>query len=125
MIRRPPRSTLFPYTTLFRSRPREGGRDPVVVVHEKAADPPEGVPERHGGRRELAGPARRDALAPAVEQDGDDAAEEAAVPDEPPATEQRVPLSREQHVPQLRPDDAADHGGEDDVRGGVLVHAPG
>src|SRR5258708_28914142 len=23
MIRRPPRSTLFPYTTLFRSRPRE------------------------------------------------------------------------------------------------------
>src|SRR3712207_7241933 len=24
MIRRPPRSTLFPYTTLFRSRPRDG-----------------------------------------------------------------------------------------------------
>src|SRR2546430_10433972 len=24
MIRRPPRSTLFPYTTLFRSRPPEG-----------------------------------------------------------------------------------------------------
>src|SRR5437588_7113725 len=30
MIRRPPRSTLFPYTTLFRSRWREGTlRDPV------------------------------------------------------------------------------------------------
>src|SRR2546429_1150347 len=26
MIRRPPRSTLFPYTTLFRSRPPPGGR---------------------------------------------------------------------------------------------------
>src|SRR6201986_5554919 len=26
MIRRPPRSTLFPYTTLFRSRQPEGGR---------------------------------------------------------------------------------------------------
>src|SRR5688572_32755790 len=26
MIRRPPRSTLFPYTTLFRSHPRGGGR---------------------------------------------------------------------------------------------------
>src|SRR3989442_3936496 len=26
MIRRPPRSTLFPYTTLFRSRRREGHR---------------------------------------------------------------------------------------------------
>src|SRR2546427_6606298 len=29
MIRRPPRSTLFPYTTLFRSGPRE-----VLVEHE-------------------------------------------------------------------------------------------
>src|SRR2546422_7078560 len=30
MIRRPPRSTLFPYTTLFRSRPgRGGGRRPA------------------------------------------------------------------------------------------------
>src|SRR3712207_6999635 len=28
MIRRPPRSTLFPYTTLFRSRPRRGRRRP-------------------------------------------------------------------------------------------------
>src|SRR2546427_7965042 len=27
MIRRPPRSTLFPYTTLFRSAPRPGGND--------------------------------------------------------------------------------------------------
>src|SRR5690349_23738690 len=26
MIRRPPRSTLFPYTTLFRSGARDGGR---------------------------------------------------------------------------------------------------
>src|SRR2546422_10199444 len=26
MIRRPPRSTLFPYTTLFRSRDRQGAR---------------------------------------------------------------------------------------------------
>src|SRR3712207_7554734 len=34
MIRRPPRSTLFPYTTLFRSQddrePREAGRDDGV-----------------------------------------------------------------------------------------------
>src|SRR3712207_6886716 len=29
MIRRPPRSTLFPYTTLFRSGPRTGERDDV------------------------------------------------------------------------------------------------
>src|SRR2546425_8395301 len=46
MIRRPPRSTLFPYTTLFRSRadvrdrPRAGGRD-------ADPEPPIGVLEAH------------------------------------------------------------------------------
>src|SRR5690606_39613591 len=30
MIRRPPRSTLFPYTTLFRSR--EAGLEPVAIM---------------------------------------------------------------------------------------------
>src|SRR3712207_7028946 len=33
MIRRPPRSTLFPYTTLFRSEPVIAVRDHVGVVH--------------------------------------------------------------------------------------------
>src|SRR2546428_1763033 len=32
MIRRPPRSTLFPYTTLFRSLPRAGHRDLRAAV---------------------------------------------------------------------------------------------
>src|SRR2546429_6893076 len=32
MIRRPPRSTLFPYTTLFRSFCRGAGRIPLRVV---------------------------------------------------------------------------------------------
>src|SRR5688572_32369727 len=32
MIRRPPRSTLFPYTTLFRSRRRQPGLENDVVV---------------------------------------------------------------------------------------------
>src|SRR5688572_32096782 len=42
MIRRPPRSTLFPYTTLFRSRPLlpRGGA---------------GLPRRRGGDRPLPG----------------------------------------------------------------------
>src|SRR3712207_8299498 len=39
MIRRPPRSTLFPYTTLFRSHPQ------VAKVHHLAYLP-EGSPER-------------------------------------------------------------------------------
>src|SRR3989441_12042781 len=44
MIRRPPRSTLFPYTTLFRSR---GGREPA---------PPPGGPEP----RVMSDPAQRE-----------------------------------------------------------------
>src|SRR3712207_7710628 len=39
MIRRPPRSTLFPYTTLFRSRPPEGGtRDGVGKGNRAGSD---------------------------------------------------------------------------------------
>src|SRR3712207_6859544 len=38
MIRRPPRSTLFPYTTLFRSRRRPGGGERgAVLVHVAVA----------------------------------------------------------------------------------------
>src|SRR5438093_2024832 len=47
MIRRPPRSTLFPYTTLFRSPAQAPG-------------PPERAPRP--GARELRGRARRSAL---------------------------------------------------------------
>src|SRR3712207_7135645 len=49
MIRRPPRSTLFPYTTLFRSRVHEGGRGVtdrshrLVGLHER-------LDQRDGGR---------------------------------------------------------------------------
>src|SRR3712207_8769326 len=40
MIRRPPRSTLFPYTTLFRSAPEPGplGANSLVVVELTGAD---------------------------------------------------------------------------------------
>src|SRR2546422_4312299 len=36
MIRRPPRSTLFPYTTLFRSLVDHRGRDPLAL-HDRVA----------------------------------------------------------------------------------------
>src|SRR3712207_8071587 len=41
MIRRPPRSTLFPYTTLFRSRLTgvDGHRDPLVALQRRQLDP--------------------------------------------------------------------------------------
>src|SRR2546422_10508485 len=42
MIRRPPRSTLFPYTTLFRS-PRDGGRE-RGGAGSRAQDPGGGGP---------------------------------------------------------------------------------
>src|SRR2546429_6877757 len=46
MIRRPPRSTLFPYTTLFRSRQGDGERVPTLRRRRPAGD--------HGGlRRDL------------------------------------------------------------------------
>src|SRR5260370_1609062 len=38
MIRRPPRSTLFPYTTLFRSA-RQGVDAGFLVLHPALADP--------------------------------------------------------------------------------------
>src|SRR2546426_7518266 len=38
MIRRPPRSTLFPYTTLFRSLAHDGC-PPVGSTHEDVEDP--------------------------------------------------------------------------------------
>src|SRR5256884_7543869 len=45
MIRRPPRSTLFPYTTLFRS-PQDGGSEPHPTAPQGTIvwqDPPPGV----------------------------------------------------------------------------------
>src|SRR2546430_12837658 len=41
MIRRPPRSTLFPYTTLFRSLPEGGGQElaAVVRIQQPAGEP--------------------------------------------------------------------------------------
>src|SRR3712207_7487365 len=40
MIRRPPRSTLFPYTTLFRSEPCDLSRHEAGAVHQIAQNQP-------------------------------------------------------------------------------------
>src|SRR2546427_1847123 len=45
MIRRPPRSTLFPYTTLFRSQWREYPYPFVYGMHDPALFPTEGFRE--------------------------------------------------------------------------------
>src|SRR3712207_7522731 len=71
MIRRPPRSTLFPYTTLFRSRAaptradsraRRRGRD--------GAQPRAKFLLRRGGRGELRGRAARQARQPGARARG-------------------------------------------------------
>src|SRR5438876_7342757 len=50
MRRRPPRSTLFPYTTLFRSR-LETGRTHQIRVHLAALGHPVAGDAVYGGRR--------------------------------------------------------------------------
>src|SRR2546429_3643677 len=51
MIRRPPRSTLFPYTTLFRSDSR-GDRQPRAgAAAEGAGAPGRGAPDPYRGAR--------------------------------------------------------------------------
>src|SRR2546426_9367454 len=50
MIRRPPRSTLFPYTTLFRSHPRAPHRDLRVETHRPDLPP---HPADRSGARDL------------------------------------------------------------------------
>src|SRR5258708_18723113 len=69
MIRRPPRSTLFPYTTLFRSvqRPREGPHRPARAAavagprddQGEAARNVRRVPERRGAAQERGGEDRK------------------------------------------------------------------
>src|SRR5690349_23914528 len=62
MLRRPPRSTLFPYTTLFRSRSRRG------VVAPPACRPGRPAPAPRSDRAAARRPARRDRRAARSEE---------------------------------------------------------
>src|SRR5690625_7357175 len=55
MIRRPPRSTLFPYTTLFRSHQRRARRSAGAGGGVVARGPPAGGHLRGGHGRDLCG----------------------------------------------------------------------
>src|SRR3712207_8980138 len=60
MIRRPPRSTLFPYTTLFRSRRRGSRRDRGVEGGvARAAEHSASRPQRHPLQHDALRPPRR------------------------------------------------------------------
>src|SRR2546422_5350900 len=47
MIRRPPRSTLFPYTTLFRSRARRARAPRVRAARQRVVGLPDAVGAQH------------------------------------------------------------------------------
>src|SRR3712207_8767102 len=51
MIRRPPRSTLFPYTTLFRSEPVGPVEPPDLHRDQRQDDPANRRPERRVAQR--------------------------------------------------------------------------
>src|SRR5688572_32694382 len=50
MIRRPPRSTLFPYTTLFRSETSPGAIGPALGFSQVHVDPRQEVADRKSTR---------------------------------------------------------------------------
>src|SRR2546430_12923315 len=56
MIRRPPRSTLFPYTTLFRSREPHSGQDQGGGGQDRRRAEEEPRRLRRARQEELAGP---------------------------------------------------------------------
>src|SRR6266540_7103789 len=59
MIRRPPRSTLFPYTTLFRSQPEAAQAEPRLPRPGAAAVAAQPAPPRRGAPRAACGRHRR------------------------------------------------------------------
>src|SRR3712207_7845423 len=65
MIRRPPRSTLFPYTTLFRSLPAEAGRgarasyETRTALRQRCRVPPQGDRSAMGKDGSVGGRHRR------------------------------------------------------------------
>src|SRR3989449_11005446 len=95
MIRRPPRSTLFPYTTLFRSDADEHGM--IEVQHGVPAQRP--AARRVGVAREEATQLRRQALEPRRPAVGARQRREPAGG----GTHQRPPLSGEHVGARLRP----------------------
>src|SRR2546429_6554801 len=68
MIRRPPRSTLFPYTTLFRSVAQPQARFRIVA---RRIDEPPAIGRQHGTHRAAVQIGLREYLAGAPVVDGD------------------------------------------------------
>src|SRR3712207_5698861 len=97
MIRRPPRSTLFPYTTLFRSRPQ-----PLAGVDGRGYEPPEDDPAREAA--EVGGVAYVGDREPQVEVQGEKNEE---LPDQGVLPGEGPPLQRVPQNPAKQAEDCA------------------
>src|SRR5438309_11707546 len=106
MIRRPPRSTLFPYTTLFRSDQFFGfDVQPALFVELAGHASGQGLSEFEVTARERQG--RTDRPGSFLHEDGVSVEEDATCPDE----ELEPALKRSEHpTPPRRPDGAARRG---------------
>src|SRR2546430_6547841 len=69
MIRRPPRSTLFPYTTLFRSAPVANVEEPVPGEPDAVDRVAEGLHARVAGRTAVGAPVALVGARPGIEDD--------------------------------------------------------
>src|SRR3712207_8571952 len=92
MIRRPPRSTLFPYTTLFRSEGAVDGGEPqrgLVRDRARAGRAARGVPQGGGARG-------------AGDRGGEHAVERGDETAAPPAPPGRLGARSEEHTSELQ-----------------------
>src|SRR3712207_6849462 len=101
MIRRPPRSTLFPYTTLFRSRGASPRRSEEVAGRGARADTPQleaAPPEAREPSGTSSAVAQREG-----EDEADDSADRKSTPlkSTPPNTTNGVLLFKKKKKPQM------------------------
>src|SRR3989475_11303852 len=111
MIRRPPRSTLFPYTTLFRSRPARG-----LPVATRCTGTPRGDAVRRLGHATVSGDAAPGVLHLPIPPRGAPQRGRLLRPGGP-ADRERTPLERRGAGPRLSPGGGVLRAGQRRARG--------
>src|SRR5205807_4858310 len=105
---------------------REGDTDPgirwtaVVVADEETADAAERVADGEGRGGSVGGVEEIDLLHQQIGAASEEAADQAAVPNQAGAVEEKVPVAKEDRVVNLRAGDSAKRGGHDDRRCRVI-----
>src|SRR2546422_11287045 len=118
MIRRPPRSTLFPYTTLFRS-PGHIGDAPVQLAVDEVADAPQSQADRDGRGGQVGDAVERISFAPAEGANSADDAEQPSVEGHPAFPDRQELRRMVEVVGQVVEEDVAEAAAEDHAKSGV------